>query len=68
MNIRSWQCSKCNVIHDRDINAAKNIALEAKRLIAAGTAVTANGGNVRKARGRKTSTLSVANEVRSSVL
>lgn len=23
--VREWQCSKCNTVHDRDVNAAKNL-------------------------------------------
>jgi len=42
ITVRSWTCEHCGTLHDRDINAAQNIALEAQRLIAAGIAGTAN--------------------------
>ncbi|MDX3661658.1 RNA-guided endonuclease TnpB family protein [Streptomyces sp. ID05-26A] len=42
LNIRSWAC-RCGTVHDRDINAARNI-------LAAGLAVTACGDGVRPTR------------------
>lgn len=68
LNIRAWQCDKCKTHHDRDVNAAKNIALEAKRMIAAGIAGTASRGNVSHGKGRKSSVHAAANETRSPVL
>ena len=68
LEIRMWTCDQCGARHDRDINAAINIRDEAQRMIAAGAVATANGGTVSQAKGRKSSVLARAVEVRSPQL
>jgi putative transposase len=50
LNVREWTCQGCESLHDRDINAARNIRIEGRK-VAAGRAETQNacGGAVRPA-------------------
>ena len=45
LSVRSWECPKCKMKHDRDTNAAINILNEAKRTV--GTTGIACGLGVR---------------------
>ena len=50
LDIRSWTCAHCGVLHDRDVNAARNIRDEGLRILAGGMPAAASGGRVRHGR------------------
>ena len=63
LDVRTWDCPSCNTQGiDRDLNAARNCRDEGIRILSCGTRDTANGGNVRQRRGRKSTVVAVADE------
>ncbi|MDQ2874956.1 MAG: transposase [Actinomycetota bacterium] len=48
LHVRTWSCAACGALHDRDVNAARNILTEGRK-VAAGLAETQNAceGQVR---------------------
>lgn len=48
---REWTCLKCNTIHDRDVNAAKNILQRALTIQSSGTDDYRHGAKIRPKKG-----------------
>jgi putative transposase len=46
LSVREWQCKACGTVHDRDVNAAKNVLALGQR-----ERVNASGGSVRPGHG-----------------
>jgi putative transposase len=51
LDIRSWQCPNCQTVHDREINASKNIRDEGLRILGVGRIPIASGERVRPSKG-----------------
>ncbi|WP_369222173.1 RNA-guided endonuclease InsQ/TnpB family protein [Streptomyces sp. R39] len=51
LHVRRWTCAACEIVHDRDHNAAQNVLLEGRRIVATGRVETLNacGASVRRA-------------------
>ena len=44
LSVRSWTCAACGAVHDRDVNAARNVLALGRR-----ESLNARGGQVRPA-------------------
>jgi putative transposase len=51
LNVRAWTCAVCGDVHDRDLNAARNVLAEGKRMAAGLADINACGAGVRRGPG-----------------
>jgi putative transposase len=43
LSVRTWTCPECGTVHDRDLNAARNILLEGRKTAAGRAALPVEG-------------------------
>ncbi|MCL6734989.1 RNA-guided endonuclease InsQ/TnpB family protein [Streptomyces neyagawaensis] len=46
LRVREWTCGECAAVHDRDHNAARNVLVEGRRIVANGRVETSNACGV----------------------
>jgi putative transposase len=62
LGIREWTCSECGTVHDRNVNAAKNILAAGRRRLAEGILALEGAGGRQRLRRRSSIAVHVAGD------